>query len=50
MLMNFSPNVLILPQVYLSQDDIDILVETDRLKQEMNGGNENATICEPELF
>ena len=50
MLINFKPDVLILPKVYLSQDDIDILIETYRLKQEMNGGNENATICEPELF
>ena len=46
MLMNFSAVSELMPIVYLSQDETDILVLTEKLDKEyeLYGGSENATI------
>lgn len=47
--MNFSPVTIPLPNIYISQDETDILVEMERLDEEyyLCGGKEYATIPEP---
>ena len=50
MLMNFS-NVELVPQIYMSQDDLDILYEIEKLERKSeSGGKDYATIPKSELF
>lgn len=50
MLMNFS-NVELVPQIYMSQDDLDILYEIEKLERKTeSGGKDYATIPKSELF
>ena len=50
MLMNFS-NVDLAPQIYMSQDDLDILYEIEKLERKSeSGGKDYATIPKSELF
>lgn len=52
MLMNFSPIAMPLPYPYVSQDEIDMLVEMDRIDGVKHKLNEqerrfsDATLCE----
>lgn len=47
MLMNFSPISIGLPEIYLTVDETDILVECEKLDEDFRlyGGNQDATVC-----
>lgn len=50
MLMNFS-NVELVPQIYMSQDDLDILYEIEKLERKTeSGGKDYATIPKSKLL
>ena len=50
MLMNFS-NVDLAPQIYMSQDDLDILYEIEKLERKSeSGGKDYATIPKSKLL
>ena len=50
MLMNFG-NVELVPQIYMSQDDLDILYEIEKLERKTeNGGKDYATIPKSKLL
>lgn len=50
MLMNFS-NVDLAPQIYMSQDDLDILYEIEKLERKTeSGGKDYATIPKSKLL
>ena len=56
MLMNFSPIAMPLPYPYVSQDEIDILVETDRIDDvkhtlaEIERRFSDAALCKSQLL
>lgn len=50
MLMNFS-SVELVPQIYMSQDDLDILYEIEKLERKTeSGGKDYATIPKSKLL
>lgn len=50
MLMNFS-NVELVSQIYMSQDDLDILYEIEKLERKTeSGGKDYATIPKSKLL
>ena len=52
MLMNFSPMSMPLPEVYLTFDETEILVQCQKADKEylLCGGKVNATLCKSELL